>query len=325
MATRVVQQTRSAIGMPLIALLLAALAILASPAIARADFSVTPAPYGLTITTYTGTLAELAADADELNLVSAWATVEGEFVGYVFGAPDFVNAAFTAEFSGGLSNQGLIVRAAPVSTGPASVISKGPASPRVVALTFDAGSDAGFTSQILDTLAANNIKTSWGMTGKWAEQNPELVQRIANEGHTFINHSYDHSSFTGFSTGNPPLTQAQRWQQLDQTEEIINDLTGKTSKPYFRPPYGDYDASVNADVGARGYRYNVMWTVDSRGWAGLTANQIIQRCLSLHEPGAIYIFHVGSTSQDGPALQAIIDGLRDLDYEFVTIPELLGQ
>jgi hypothetical protein len=54
--------------------------------------------------------------------------------------------------------------------------------------------------------------------------------------------------------------------------------------------------------------------VDSLGWNGLPADQIVERCLSLAEPGAIYVFHVGSASQDAAALQAVIDGLRTRGY-----------
>jgi peptidoglycan/xylan/chitin deacetylase (PgdA/CDA1 family) len=200
------------------------------------------------------------------------------------------------------------------TAGRAEVVRKADVSGKTVLFTFDAGADAGFTAQILDTLKANDIIAGFGVTGRWAEQNPALVRRIAQEGHTIINHSYDHPSFMGRSTGLPPLTQAQRWEQLDKTESIIQDLAGVSTKPYFRPPYGDYDDSVNADLFARGYLYNLMWTVDSLGWNGLAADAIVERCLTLAEPGAIYVFHVGSASQDAAALQAIIDGLRDMGY-----------
>ena len=200
------------------------------------------------------------------------------------------------------------------ASGSAQVVRKGDTGSKTVFLTFDAGADAGFTAQILDTLKANGIVAAFGVTGRWAEQNPDLVRRIAQEGHSLINHSYDHPSFTGRSTNTPALTQPQRWEQLDRTEGIIQDLAGVSTKPYFRPPYGDYDDSVNADLYARGYLYNVMWTVDSLGWNGLAAEAIVERCLTLAEAGAIYVFHVGSASQDAAALQGIIDGLREMDY-----------
>lgn len=212
----------------------------------------------------------------------------------------------------------------PSGGGPAQVIRTGNASSNTVALTFDAGSDAGYTAMILDTLAANGIRASFGMTGAWAERYPDLLRRIVNEGHTLINHSYTHGSFTGNSTGASAMTQAQRWDELDRTEAKVQELIGATTKPHFRPPFGDYDQSVNDDVGARGYAYNVMWTVDSRGWMGLGAPQITQRCVDLAEPGAIYVFHVGSASEDGPALQGIIDGLRADGYLMGDINDVLA-
>jgi len=66
-----------------------------------------------------------------------------------------------------------------------------------------------------------------------------------------------------------------------------------------------------------------MWTLDSRGWLGWSAPAIAQRCLEQAVPGAIYVFHVGSQSQDGPALQAIIDGLRGSGYAIGGVPDVL--
>ncbi|HLB26368.1 MAG TPA: polysaccharide deacetylase family protein [Dehalococcoidia bacterium] len=212
----------------------------------------------------------------------------------------------------------------PTPPGAAQVIRRGDASSKAVALSFDAASDAGFTAQILDTLEANGISASFSISGQWAERNPDLVRRIAREGHLLMNHSHDHASFTGLSTGEAPLTRAERWEQLDRTDAAVQDLTGRTTRPYFRPPYGDYDASVNADLAARGYAYNVLWTVDSGGWAGLPAADIVRRCLDGAEPGAIYVFHVGAASEDAAALQRIIDGLREVGYAMTTVSGLIA-
>jgi peptidoglycan/xylan/chitin deacetylase (PgdA/CDA1 family) len=211
----------------------------------------------------------------------------------------------------------------PTPPGTAQVIRRGDPTRDIVALSFDAAADAGFTAQILDTLKANGITATFGVSGQWAERNADLVRRIAREGHELINHSYDHPSFTGLSTGEPPLTQAERWEQLDRTDAIIQELAGLSTKPYFRSPYGDYDASVNDDLHARGYTYNVLWTVDSGGWAGLPASDITRRCLSRVEPGAIFVFHVGAASQDAAALQPIIDGLTAMGYTFGAIGDIL--
>ena len=211
---------------------------------------------------------------------------------------------------------------APSST--AVVVRRGDPSRLRTALTFDAGSDAGFTAAILDTLRRNGIRATFGITGRWAEANPSLLGRIAAEGHQIVNHSYDHPSFTGRSTGTAPLSRAARLDQLARADAAIVSATGASSKPWFRPPYGDEDASVRADVGSVGYRYELMWTVDSLGWKGIGADQIVERCLAQAVPGAIYLFHVGSASADHAALQRVIDGLRAQGYAFVTASALIS-
>src|SRR5436190_5268145 len=80
-------------------------------------------------------------------------------------------------------------------------ISRGPADCNAVALTFDAGADRGYAEQILDILHQEQVPASFGMTGLWASQNPDLIQRMVEDGHEFINHTWDHRSFTGFSVG----------------------------------------------------------------------------------------------------------------------------
>ncbi len=207
---------------------------------------------------------------------------------------------------------------------PATVVTRGDPSRRIVALTFDAGADTGFTAQILDVLDRSAVGATFGVTGRWAAANPGLVRRIAAAGHVVMNHSYEHRSFTGTSA-RPALTNAaERRDDVEHAEEVIRNLTGRSTRPWFRPPYGDYDASVNAAVGALGYRYNVLWTVDSLGWQGRSPAAITARCLEATVPGAILLFHVGAASQDATALPGIIAGLRDRGYAFGTIADLLG-
>ena len=210
------------------------------------------------------------------------------------------------------------------ATQPAALIWIGDASELAVALTFDAGSDAGHTSAILDELASRGIRATFALTGDWVEQNETLARRIVADGHVVMNHSYDHPSFTGVSSDDVALTTEARWSQLDRAEAMISSTTGRTSLPYFRPPFGDQDASVARDAGARGYRYLVMWTVDSLGWKGTDPSDVVARCVGLAEPGAIMMFHVGSASTDAEALPAVIDRLSAQGYTFVTIDALVG-
>jgi peptidoglycan/xylan/chitin deacetylase (PgdA/CDA1 family) len=211
-----------------------------------------------------------------------------------------------------------------VPAGPATVVSRGNPNRRMVALTFDAGADAGFTARILDVLGRESVPATFGITGRWAEANPELVRRIDAAGHLLMNHTYEHRSFTGVSARPPILSEGERRADVERTDEVIRGLTGRSTRPWFRPPYGDYDSSVNAVVGALGYRYNVHWTVDSLGWQGLSPAAITARCLDRTVPGAIFLFHVGAASQDAAALPGIVAGLRQRGYELGTVADVIA-
>jgi peptidoglycan/xylan/chitin deacetylase (PgdA/CDA1 family) len=212
----------------------------------------------------------------------------------------------------------------PLECGPAAVeVRIGDQSGRAVALTFDAGADRGYTGQILDILAQEGVPAAFGITGAWAEENPDLVSAIAAGGHLLMNHSYDHPSFTGLSTGLPPLSREERLDQLQHADAVIRSTSGAGTRPFFRPPFGDLDQSVLCDVYAAGYTYAVNWTVDSGGWAGASSAEIAQTLLSQARPGAIIIMHVGSESEDATALPEVIGGLRAAGYELVALSQLL--
>jgi peptidoglycan/xylan/chitin deacetylase (PgdA/CDA1 family) len=194
-----------------------------------------------------------------------------------------------------------------------------PTDRKVIALTIDAGSDLGFTNSILDTLADRRVQTSFGITGDFARAHPRQVERMAREGHVVMNHSDTHRSFTGTSSSQVLLSTEARQADLCAADGTLAELVGHTTRPYWRPPFGDHDAGVLDDVGAIGYAYTVMWTFDSLGWKGISADQIVDRVLDKAEPGAIIVMHAGSQSQDGPALGRVIDGLRAQGYTFTTV------
>ena len=202
-------------------------------------------------------------------------------------------------------------------------IDRGPGECNAVHLSFDAGADRGYAEMILDVAKEEQVQLSFGMTGRWAQQNPDLMKRIVDEGHEVINHTWSHSSFTGFSAGRP-MSVYERRLELDRTEEFLMELTGKSTRPYFRPPYGDLDGGALKDVADAGYDYTMMWTIDSFGWMRIPAAQIVQRSLSRAEPGAIILMHVGIESEDGPALRTIIAGLRERGFLIVGMADLLG-
>jgi peptidoglycan-N-acetylglucosamine deacetylase len=190
-----------------------------------------------------------------------------------------------------------------------------------VALTFDAGADRGYAEDILDLLQTEHVVASFGITGQWAKANPDLVRRMATDGHMVINHTLDHRSFTGVSDQRGGLSAAHRRAELEEADAIIAPLIGHSTQPWYRLPYGDDDPQVAADVRSAGYTHKVGWTVDSLGWRGMQSTEIVARCLKLAAPGAVYVFHVGHASQDSIALAQIIHGLRDKGFAFHRVDE----
>lgn len=205
---------------------------------------------------------------------------------------------------------------------PAQVVDIDDTGDQVVYLTFDAGSDRGFAEDILDLLETEGITASFGITGRWAEDNPDLVERLVEDGHELFNHTYSHDSFTGFSDDSDPLSEEERREEITSTDEIFEEVAGTDGRPFWRPPYGDYDDATLDLLGELDYEYCLMWTIDSLGWNGLTEQEIIDRVLGAMEPGAIVLLHVGSQSQDFAALDDIIQALRDDGYEFASVNRL---
>lgn len=201
---------------------------------------------------------------------------------------------------------------------PAVEVARGATGRREVALTFDAGSDYRPTKKILDTLAAAGVKCTFFLTGEWAEKNPRTAKKIAEAGHEIGNHSWDHPAFTSLGTSDIQ-------EQLDRAEEAIVATTGRSSRPYFRPPLGARDERVRKVVADDGYM-TIYWTLDS--WdsvrKGITAQQIRDRVLGKIQPGSIVLMHCGSQAS-ADALPEILEGLKARNLTPVTIGGILTQ
>lgn len=212
------------------------------------------------------------------------------------------------------------------TTGRSIVIERGPEDRQYVALTFDAGEGAGYTEQILDLLLEHNIKASFGVTGEWAREYPDLVNRILDEGHLLFNHSESHASWTGKSPQTEPLTAEQRAAQVTGAHDSVVEVASWDMRPFWRPPYGDLDAEGQELLQEMGYDYTFWWTCDTLAWMGTSAQEIADKCASdtdLGGPGAIILMHVAQ-EQDYLATEIMIEDYASQGYEFVTLDKMIG-
>ncbi|MCV9900747.1 LysM peptidoglycan-binding domain-containing protein [Exiguobacterium sp. N5] len=212
----------------------------------------------------------------------------------------------------------VITQSISVSAAASKFVTSVNTTSKVVALTFDDGADGANTNKILDILAKNNVKATFFLTGSGANNHPQYIKNIAAKGHQLGNHSYTHPDFT-------KLTATQMKSELDRTEALIKSLTGKTTKPIFRAPFGAVNSTVLSGVGASGYGYTIQWNIDTVDWKGLTASQINTKVQTNIKPGSIVLMHTGAGAPGTPlALPTMISQLKAKGYKFVTISQLLA-
>lgn len=204
----------------------------------------------------------------------------------------------------------------PVTAVPPREIDRGSGRRPEVALTFDAGSDYRPVVPILEALAADGARATFFLTGDWVRRNPATTRRIAGEGHELGNHSWDHSNFTA-------LADDEIRDQLRRTEAMVQQVAGRSTRPYFRPPLGARNRHVLEILGSEGY-FSVYWTLDSRDSVdqGITAEQIRDRVREKVEAGSIVLLHCGS-QPTADALPEILAGLRAQGLAQVPISQLL--
>jgi peptidoglycan/xylan/chitin deacetylase (PgdA/CDA1 family) len=215
----------------------------------------------------------------------------------------------------------------PSTTLPASlagkVITRLPTQQKLVALTFDAGAGAQGAPAILATLAATDTPATFFLTGRFSEGNGALARTIASRGYVIGNHSLTHPHFTALSDAAVRI-------EVTGAAGDVTAATGRDPRPWFRFPYGDYDARTLADVNALGYAA-IGWTVDTLGWegtsGGISVNTVLSRVMSNLQPGEIVLMHVGANPNDGSTLDAqalpqIISSIRAAGYGFTTLSGL---
>lgn len=184
---------------------------------------------------------------------------------------------------------------------------------RRVALTFDDGPDPQRTPAVLDLLARQGVRATFFVVGARAEAHPELVRRMAAEGHVVGNHSYTHS-------WRFPLRSLGRTvEELRRTGEVLLRITGRRPR-LFRPPFGVTNPTIARAVRRLGLD-PVGWSIRSLDTMGQSPERVAARILRRLHPGAVILLHdrcAGSERLVG----LLVEGLRSRGLEPVTLPEL---
>ena len=188
---------------------------------------------------------------------------------------------------------------------------------KVIYLTFDAGYENGCTEKILDTLQKHGVPAAFFLVGNYFDSHPDLVRRMAADGHIVGNHTEHHYDMSRIAD------EATFRAELESVEDRYLALTGEPMEKFYRPPQGIFSESNLAMANALGYR-TVFWSLAYVDWypdAQPTKEEAFEKLVGRIHPGAVVLLH--STSQtNADILDELLTKWKDLGYRFGSLSEL---
>lgn len=165
---------------------------------------------------------------------------------------------------------------------------------------------------MLNVLKENDIKITFFVSGRWAENNPDLLKEMYQAGHEIQSHGYSHKLCSQNSVDDIK-------EEILKTEQVILDILGiKTN--VFAPPSGDYDETTVELCRSMGYQM-ALWSADTIDWReGSTAEVIKGRVLKKNLNGAIVLMH--PKEETVKALPDLIEKIKAQKIEIVPLYRL---
>ena len=190
---------------------------------------------------------------------------------------------------------------------------------KVLYLTFDAGYENGYTEKILDTLKKHNVKAAFFLVGSYMERNPDLVRRMAEEGHTVGNHTMHHPDMSKI------VEKLSFNRELQAVEQLYREKTGQELPKFYRPPQGIYSVDNLKLAKELGYK-TLFWSlayVDWKNDAQPSREDALKTILPRTHPGAVILLH--STSKtNSEILDELLTKWKEMGYRFGSVEEIFG-
>lgn len=180
---------------------------------------------------------------------------------------------------------------------------------KYVALTFDDG-PSNYTKDIAEYLYQNDSYATFFVLGSKVSIYQETLINLIDKGNEIANHTYNHPWLTH-------LTDKEILKEINDTQESINKVTGYTPT-LFRPSYGDINKKLKTMI-----KLNIiMWTNNSSDWKYKSSKTIASNVIRHIKDNDIILMH-DTYKRSYEALKIIVPKLKELDYEIVTVSELM--
>jgi peptidoglycan/xylan/chitin deacetylase (PgdA/CDA1 family) len=183
---------------------------------------------------------------------------------------------------------------------------------RSVALTFDDGPDPVDTPKLLDILREKDVKATFFVVGKRADQYPEVVRRAWQEGHLIANHTWSHRHLFCF------LTPSRLREEIELGSESVRRTCGFRPR-LFRSPVGMRHPLLRPYLKYARLEY-VSWTIRTRDTLTRSSSVLARRILNKAAGGDIILLHDHLPRGSHVMLEAlpgVIDELRQRGFQFV--------
>ena len=194
------------------------------------------------------------------------------------------------------------------------VIYLGNENEKKIYLTFDAGYENGNVEKTLDALKNNNVKGAFFVLPHLIKANPELIQRMINDGHIVCNHSTSHKDMSKISD----IEQFKK--ELSGLEELYFQNTGLEMAKFFRPPEGRFSEENLKMASELGYK-TVFWSLAYADWDNnkqMPPEKAKDLILSRVHNGCVILLHPTSDT-NAAILDELIKALLAQGYTFGTL------
>jgi len=191
---------------------------------------------------------------------------------------------------------------------------------KVIYITFDAGYENGNTPQILNALKKHNATAAFFVVDHYIKTNPELIKRMAEEGHLVCSHSTNHKNMAAMT--NPDTFKSE----MDGVAERYKSVTGQAMAPYFRPPEGRFSELCLKYAQQLGYK-TIFWSFAYKDWYvdnQPSAQDAMNTIVSRTHPGMVALLHATS-STNATILDDLLTKWEEMGYTFASLDDLTAQ
>lgn len=153
---------------------------------------------------------------------------------------------------------------------PAGTVTALPGPGNCVALTVDDGASSEVVRLYTEFAARSGMRLTFFLNGSrpsWTENAAALRPMVESGQIQMANHTWSHPDLTR-------LKPAGVVEELQRNEDFMKTTYGVSGKPYFRPPFGFHNASVDAAARSIGYTVPVLWLGSLSDSSLLTDDQV---------------------------------------------------